>query len=63
MENIESLLQFIDHRLQKIHKANPELVKKHNKDPLNKDWQIPEGALWEQSDVVHDILAFSSQRR
>jgi len=52
------LLALVDARLEKVHVPNPDLVKKHNADPLNKDWQIPEGAPWEQSDVVHDILAF-----
>jgi len=62
MANIESLLQFIDHHLQKIHQPDPELVRKYNADPLNKDWQIPEGARWEQSDVVHDILAYLAEK-
>lgn len=52
------LLSLVEKCLEKKHKPDPELVRKHNADPLNKDWQIPEGALWEQSDVVHDILAF-----
>ena len=55
-------LAFIDARLEKVHTPDPELVKKHNADPLNKDWQIPEGALWEQSDVVHDLLAFLAEQ-
>gem|GEM_PF-2827074 len=49
MLNVQIILNFIDERLKKIHKPDPELVKKHNADPLNKDWQIPEGALWENS--------------
>ncbi len=56
------LLQFIDARLEKVHTPDPELVEKHNADPLNKDWQIPEGAPWEQSDVVHDVLAFLAKQ-
>jgi len=56
------LLAFIDARLEKKHTPDTGLVKKHNADPLNKDWQIPEGALWEQSDVVHDILAFLAEQ-
>ncbi|RLE37435.1 hypothetical protein DRJ23_05885, partial [Candidatus Acetothermia bacterium] len=56
------LLACIDARLEKVHTPDPELVKKHNADPLNKDWQIPEGALWEQSDVVHDLLAFLAEQ-
>ncbi|MDY0341240.1 MAG: hypothetical protein RBS17_08505 [Coriobacteriia bacterium] len=55
------LLQFIEARLTRSHRPDPELVRKHNADPLNKDWQIPEGALWEQSDVVHDLLAFLAE--
>jgi len=62
MSNVQTILNFIDERLKKIHKPDPELVKKHNVDPLNKDWQIPEGALWEQSDVVHDVLAFLAEQ-
>jgi len=63
MSNVQTILNFIDERLKKIHKPDPELVKKHNADPLNKDWQIPEGALWEQSDVVHDIHTFAHKRK
>jgi len=62
MADIQTILNFIDERLQKKHKPDPELVKKHNADPLNKDWQIPEDVLWEQSDVVHDILAFLAKQ-
>ncbi len=47
--------------MQRNHPTDPELVRKHNADPSNKDWQIPEGALWEQSDVVHDFLAFLAE--
>ena len=61
-EVFEDLLLFIDARLEKVHTPDTELVKKHNADPLNKDWQIPESALWEQSDVVHDILAFLAKQ-
>jgi hypothetical protein len=46
----------------KEHNPDAGLVEKHNADPLNKAWQIPEGALWEQSDVVHDILAFLAEQ-
>ncbi|HPD06798.1 MAG TPA: Eco57I restriction-modification methylase domain-containing protein, partial [Candidatus Bipolaricaulis sp.] len=55
------LLVFVEECLKKVHQPDPELVRKHNADPLNKDWQIPEGALWEQSDVVHDLLAFLAE--
>ncbi|WP_176230720.1 hypothetical protein [Candidatus Hakubella thermalkaliphila] len=62
MSQTANLLKFIEERLEKKHNPDPDLVKKHNADPLNKDWQIPEGALWEQSDVVHDILAFLAEQ-
>ena len=55
------LLAFVEERLNKIYHPDPELVRKHNADPVNKDWQIPEGAPWEQSDVVHDLLAFLAE--
>ncbi|MBW1971788.1 MAG: hypothetical protein JRI44_02945 [Deltaproteobacteria bacterium] len=62
-KNIEKdILSFIEKRLKKIHKPDPDLVRKHNADPLNKDWQIPQDSLWEQSDVVHDILAFLASK-
>ena len=57
-----NILQFIDQRFKKRHIPDPELVKKHNADPLNKDFQIKEGELVEQSDVAHDILAFLSEK-
>lgn len=57
----KELLAFVEECLKKVHQPDPELVRKHNADPLNKDWQIPEGALWEQSDVVHDLLAFLAE--
>jgi len=60
--NFNALLHFIESRFMKEHLPDPELVKKHNSDPLNKVWLIPDGALWEQSDVVHDILAFLAER-
>lgn len=60
--NSDTIVYFIESRLMKEHKPDPELVKKHNADPLNKDWQIPEGALWEQSDVLHDILAYLAEQ-
>lgn len=60
--NSDSVLHFIETRLKKEHQPDPEMVKKHNADPLNKDWQIPEGALWEQFDVVHDFLAYLAEQ-
>jgi len=58
----DTILYFIESRLMKEYRPDPELVKKHNADHLNKDFQIPEGALWEQSDVVHNILAFLAEQ-
>ncbi len=60
--NKENLIQFIDQRLKKQYIPDPELVKKHNADSLNKDFQIREGELIEQSDVVHDVLAFLAEK-
>ncbi|MBC7221234.1 N-6 DNA methylase [Candidatus Bipolaricaulota bacterium] len=54
-------LRFVEERLQRSHPTDPDLVRRHNGDPLNKDWQIPVGAPWEQSDVVHDFLAFLAE--
>jgi len=60
--NWDSLLFFVNQRLEKQYISDPELVKKHNADPLNRDFQIKEGELVEQSDVVHDLLAFLSEK-
>lgn len=60
--NTDTILYFVKSRLKKEHHPDLEFVKKHNADHLNKDWQIPEGALWEQSDVVHDILTFLAEQ-
>ncbi len=57
-KNSKAFLLFIESRLIKKYKPDPELVKKHNADPLNKDFLIPKGVLWDQSDVAHDFLAF-----
>ncbi|MCD6255191.1 MAG: hypothetical protein J7J44_02840 [Deltaproteobacteria bacterium] len=34
MSNVQTILNFIDERLKKIHKPDPELVKKQNADPV-----------------------------
>jgi len=60
--NEENLIQFIDQRLEKQYILDSELVKKHNADPLNKDFQIRGNELIEQSDVVHDLLAFLAEK-
>jgi hypothetical protein len=61
-ERFQKLLAFIEERLEKKHVPDPELVKVHNADPLNKEWQILEDQPWEQSDVVHDLLAFLAEQ-
>ena len=58
----DALLQFVDERLDKQHRPDPELAAAHNADPMNKDWQIDPEILWEQADVVHDLLAFLTEQ-
>jgi len=58
----DSLLRFIDERLEKHHRPDPELVNAHNADPKNNDWQIDPDAPFDQADVVHDLLAFLAER-
>ncbi len=55
------LLEFVDERLDKQHRPDSELVNKHNADPKNVDWKIDPDAPFEQSDVVHDLLAFLAE--
>ena len=57
-----SLLCFVDERLDKQHRPDSELVDKHNADPKNADWKIEPDAPFEQADVVHDFLAFLAER-
>ncbi len=54
--------RWLDERLSPIHTPDPELVRQHNADPLNKDWQLPEEGPVEQSDVVHDLLAHLAEQ-
>ena len=56
------LLEFVNERLEKVRQPNLELVREHNADPKNKDWQINPEVSWEQADVVHDLLAFLVER-
>jgi len=58
----DDLLRFVDERLEKVRQPNLELVREHNSDPKNKDFQLEPDALWEQADVVHDLLAFLAER-
>lgn len=61
VQGFKRLLGLVGQCLEKIHTPDPELVKRHNAEDINKDCQIPEDAPWEQSDVVHDILAFLAE--
>lgn len=69
VQEFKGLLGLVGQCLEKIHTPAPELVKRHNAEDINhvlsvsegKDWQIPEDAPWEQSDVVHDLLAFLAE--
>jgi len=58
----DALLQFVDERLDKPHRPDPELAAAHNADPKNADWKIDPGAPFEQAGVVHDLLAFLAER-
>ncbi len=58
----DALLQFVDERLEKQHRPDPELAAAHNADPKNADWKIDPGAPFEQADVIHDLLAFLAER-
>ena len=60
--NPDNVLYFIECQLIKRHKPDPELLEKHNTDPLNKDWQIPKDLPWERTDVVHDTLAYLAEQ-
>ena len=60
--NSDTILSLVESRLIKEHQTDTQLVKKHNADVLNEHWQIPQEALWEQSDVVHDMLAFLAEQ-
>jgi len=53
---------FVDQWLKRQHSPDPDLVEKHNTDPLDRDFQIKEDDLVEQSDVVHDLLAFLAEK-
>jgi hypothetical protein len=54
--------RWLDERLSPTHTPDPALVRQHNADPLNEDWQIPEEGPVEQSDVVHDLLAHLAEQ-
>ncbi|MFX0198362.1 MAG: Eco57I restriction-modification methylase domain-containing protein, partial [Candidatus Hodarchaeota archaeon] len=58
----DTILSFVKSRLTKQHKPDARLAEKHNSDPINQDWRIPEGIPWEQSDVIHDILTFLAEK-
>jgi hypothetical protein len=54
--------RWLDERLSPIHTPDPALVRQHNADPLNEDWQLPEEGPVEQSDAVHDLLAHLAEQ-
>jgi len=54
--------RWLDERLAPIHTPDPALVRQHNADPLNQDWQLPETGPVEQSDIVHDLLAHLAEQ-
>ena len=54
--------RWLDERLSPIHTPDPALVRQHNADPLNEDFQLPEEGPVEQSDVVHDLLAHLAEQ-
>jgi len=58
----DTFLFFIKGILLKEHQPDPNLVHRHNADPINKNRQIKEDTLYDQSDVVHDILAFLAEQ-
>ena len=62
MSEPNTFLLFIEGILLKEHQPDPNLVHKHNAGPINKNWQIKEDSLCDQSDVVHDILAFLAEK-
>jgi hypothetical protein len=61
-EAFTEILTFVDERLEKGHQPDPELVSAHNADPTNKNFQLDSNAPCEQSDVVHDLLAFLAEQ-
>jgi len=58
----DTFLLFIEGILLKEHQPDANLVHKHNADPINKNRQIKENSLCDQSDVVHDILSFLAEK-
>ena len=57
-----TFLLFIEGILLKEHQPDPNLGHKHNAAPININRQIKENSLCDQSDVVHDILAFLAEQ-
>jgi hypothetical protein len=60
--NRDIIFYFIESRLTKEHSPDKKLVRKHNDTPININRQIKENFLCDQSDVVHDILAFLAEQ-
>jgi len=61
-DNPDIIFRFVKSILVKKYRPDAELVKKHNADTINKNWQIKEDDLCDQSDMVHDILAFLAEQ-
>ena len=62
MNPFSELLELVDECLEKKHQPDSDLVKRHNADPLNKDYQLKPTDKVERTDVVHDILAFLAEQ-
>lgn len=54
--------RWLDERLSPVHTPDPELLRRHNADLMNEDWQLPETGPVEQSDVIHNLLAHLAQQ-
>jgi hypothetical protein len=54
--------RWLDESLSPTHTPDPALVRQHNADPLNEDWQLPEAGPVEQSDVIHDLLTHLAEQ-
>ncbi len=50
------IFSFVEARLKKEYRPDPELIKRHNADPFNEQYQMREDELCKQLDVAHDIL-------
>jgi hypothetical protein len=58
----DEVLEYIDILIRHKHKSDQNLVNSHNSNALYRECQIPKAVNWEQSDVVHDILAYLGEQ-